>query len=374
MDFYRLISVLVAAAMGSSAIAQDATSTGALSPDEIIRHLELSRDQVSNAEITSIWTSEMEGQSPVEELQVFIWDDLGRRRIISTAQNAGSGDARESDTTFDGEIIAYSKIYDGLNQDGMTPQPNEALGYNPVIIGDAASPLVTDLVSQRNPLEYVRNAALPLLVTALKEERVAVQPHDESSLLELRISHDKVPVGGIHTTNITVDPAHGWQILSVRGLGDDGSLLSEIETSYREQSDGVWMPTKGTHTIWKAANRDKPFLRWAFDVRDSVFNNPRFDESLFEIRLRPGAAVSDTRFNVTYRVGQEELLAEGLTAHAKEARRVLNEQQAALRTGRGLSARDAASSRLRQVVLALNVLVVLSLIVYFFFRNVASRR
>ncbi len=51
-------------------------------------------------------------------------------------------------------------------------------------------------------------------------------------------------------------------------------------------------------------------------------NDPDFDQSVFVAVLEPDTAVSDLRYKVTYRVGDERVLTDQLKALAEEAKRV----------------------------------------------------
>jgi hypothetical protein len=95
-------------------------------------------------------------------------------------------------------------------------------------------------------------------------------------------------------------------------------------------------------------------LDWAFDASVAVYNDASFDQSVFDVTLKPDAAVSDTRYHVTYRVGSEGAIAADLARYAADAREKAESEGLFRRTEQ---LQPTSMSRWRRGILVLNVLV-----------------
>ena len=199
------------------------------------------------------------------------------------------------DTTYDGEIVANARFHPKRTRIGKKPKsPKDATGYNAVIIGDAAAPLRSGLESERNPLEYISNVALREIETAIKRQSIIASSTEDGKVI-LEIKHTK-PKSPYAKSMITVVPRQNWAIESVKSYRSDGGLAREIVYDYKEQADGLWVPTQGRHRHWGDRERsEKPYIDWGFETTKAIYNDPSFDQHVFDIRLKPDAAVSGKR-------------------------------------------------------------------------------
>ena len=60
----------------------------------------------------------------------------------------------------------------------------------------------------------------------------------------------------------------------------------------------------------------RPRSRWSFETTKPRLNDPLFDPHVFDVRLNPDSAVSDTRYGIAYRVGKEGASAGDLARYA----------------------------------------------------------
>lgn len=335
---------------------------------DVLEHLELAQQTISNVTIDCTWDSHMEGSPSSWEQQTFISDDLGRRRIISKRGRLLDDGTQEppeelstTDTIFDGEILAYTKFYPHQDRVGNPSKKGEkATGYNPVIISDAASPLVADLNSQRNPLEYIRNLAIPAVKNAIKQKNIVVykSPGDIDKI-DVVIGQSSKSDQSFVETVIRISPKKNWIIESFKSFSEK-KLTREIKFEYTKQTDGLWVPNKGRDIHWGERSKEQsPFLNWGFVVIKAQFNDPEFDESVFDIKLKPDAAVSDTRYKVAYRAGSEGLVTSQLEKYAEEARKAAAASKVSLRRGPGFTKHKKGTNNLGKTFLIANVVMLL---------------
>lgn len=286
-------------------------------PAELIKKLTEARQAIQNVRTKCVWHSR-EGGTVVSQSQEFFWDDLGRRRIITQlVPGAGQPASLEldrdcvTDTTYDGELVALCKSYPYLNRVGKDPETSEEkkLGYSPVIIGDASSSIRSLLEGERNPFEYVSNAVIPAMQEAIKHRSVSVSPVDREGVLRAEITNEHIGTTGVAKSVIEIVPERQWLVTSVKGYSPQGDCINSINFKYRQQADGLWVPTEGEHRIWNPdapPPTGEPIIDWNCEVQEAQYNDPKFDAGVFAITLKADAAVSDTRYNITYRVGDQE--------------------------------------------------------------------
>jgi hypothetical protein len=284
-------------------------------PSDVLSRITASRKTVSNATFECVWKIS-EGGSSKWERQTFYWDDLGRRRIIAhggplsqDGKMLEDEDPTSRDDFFNGEIVVDAESHPKWDRNGGKPaSPKDADGYNNAIISDAASGLRSALQTLRNPLEYMSNVAVNEIAVAIKSGTVAAHPA-ENGRVAVDIKHTE-PDSPYAKSVITVMPKHNWAIESVRSYRSDGKLAREIVSDYKEQADGLWVPIRLHHTHWGDRNQDDtPCLDWRFETTKAIFNDPSFDQHVFDVRLKRDTWVSDTRNKLTHRVGEEEVVA-----------------------------------------------------------------
>ncbi|NQT12612.1 MAG: hypothetical protein HQ582_07685 [Planctomycetes bacterium] len=268
------------------------------------------------------------GGTPQWDRQTFYWDDLGRRRCISQSgplsKDGKMLEAEEpcvEDMLYNGEIVVNSKFYPKQTRHGEKPESSkDATGYNPVIIGDAAAPMRSGFESLRNPLEYISNVAFREIEGAIERQAVIVNSTQAGKVV-LKIKHGE-PKSRFAKSVITVVPEHNWAIESVKSYRSDGGLAREIVYEHKEQTDGLWVPTRGWHTHWGDRDRNAtPHFDWRFETSKAIYNDSSFDQHVFDVRLKPDASVADTRYDVTYRIGGEDAVAADLARYAADARK-----------------------------------------------------
>ena len=74
----------------------------------------------------------------------------------------------------------------------------------------------------------------------------------------------------------------------------------------------------GRHTGEIGSHDDTPYWDWRFETTKAIFNDPSFDQHVFDVRLKRDTWVSDTRYKVSYRVDKEEVVASDLARYAAE--------------------------------------------------------
>jgi hypothetical protein len=385
---YMTIVIVLTFIAGMPIFGLSAQAAVTYTPQQVLKKIEASRAQISNATFECVWKTYMEsikapngktfGGTPEWQKQTFYWDDLGRRRCISQrgpmTEDGKMLEAEEhlvEEMTYDGAIVVSSKLYPNLARDGRKPKSAEnATGYNSVIICDGEAPLRKGLESERNPFEYMSNIALPEIQAAINRQSVIVDTSSQNGRVLLTIKHTE-PGSSYATSVITVVPEHNWTIESIKSYRSDGGLSREIACDYKEQADGLWVPIRGRHTHW--GNRDqsaKPHFDWRFETSKAVFNDPSFDQRIFEIRLKPDASVADTRYEVSYRVGNEEAVAADLARYATDARKEAEKSKQPKAHG---ELRRLEPSWSRKIVLVVTTVLLIGCVCIFVMRRIRRR-
>lgn len=332
---------------------------------------------LENVSVTSEWRSHIEGQQSTWETQRFAWDDLGRRYLRQeTGPLSENGDfLRSADPVvtviiFDGEVVADSKYYSELNRVGSPPKKGEKKGYYAVIVASADSPVRRSLNSMRNPLEYINNAAIPLLEEAVASDSASVRPiQDDKFLISIKApAHEDAD---FNRCEITVITSPHYAISKVAKFGVNDHLNSELVYTYTTQDGQVLVPKEGQHVHWgDRSDKQKPYFDWSFNVSEVRYNTPSFDESIFDIRIPPDAAVSDTRYKVAYRVGEEEIVGAILSDYAKDAKQKAGVALENLKKGNLESnSNQSGSSFLRKFLIWLNAAVIAIIIIVYYFKK-----
>lgn len=338
--FHGLVApfILCAFSVAVLSAADEPAADVSIEPSELLKKLTEGRQAIQNARTKCVWQSR-EGGSVASQSQEFFWDDLGRRRITTylvpqAGQPASTAIDRDcvTDTTYDGELVSLCKTYPFLNRFGKDPETSEEkkLGYSPVIIGDASSSIRSLLEGERNPFEYISNAVIPTMQEALKHHSVSVSAVDSEGIVRAEITNEHVGTNGIARSVIEIVPARQWLVTSVKGYSPQGDCINSLSFKYRQQDDGLWVPTEGEHRIWNPDTpppANVPIIDWHCEVQDARYNDPKFDASVFAITLKPDAAVSDTRYNITYRVGDQEANTAQMQRYVTDAMNKLNHRE-----------------------------------------------
>jgi hypothetical protein len=342
-----------------------AYSAETISLQDYLNRLNATKNSISNASIKCTWKSEMDGTAPSFEMQEVTFDDLGRARIRSVLEHNVPKEGADIDnpdfheTIFNGEVLAYIKKYSSLNSSGLPVKKGESPGYFPVILSDAKSALRDSLDATRNPITFGFNTVIPIV----------------ENMIEAEATPNIVINGDIHTFKATFIPDGQKEDrvvelelkvtelfclpVSMTVLTMSNVVSVDYSAQFTFTEAGQWLPAQGSYIIWGDKGREgKPYLSWSYDVLSAKINDPRFDASIFDIVLPPEAAVSDTRHNITYRLGEDSLAAENLDKLAVEAKAFMS------KTGRSLdlsSTTEPLSSgwnKWRLVILSLNVVLI----------------
>ena len=118
-----------------------------------------------------------------------------------------------------------------------------------------------------------------------------------------------------------VDETKGWLITAyeLRSSKTD-ELIGQFTQELQQDDQGVWLPKSGVWQNWfKSAPTEPPDMEWRFTVNSIKLNDPDFDDTIFEPKLKPGTYVNDNRHGVVYTVGDETAIGDQLTTLAQEA-------------------------------------------------------
>jgi len=299
---------------------------------EILNRLRESRDLLENAVIESNWEEVWDGTLKSWEEQTFYWDNVGRRRIVFRNGTLGPNGAKLSaaespqwvDIVFNGEILVDQRYFPNRDRAGaILKNPTEAAGYRAAIVSDAQAPARKALDTHRNPLEYLRNnIVIRDLEEALNRRAKVGVTRKGAHVFSVDFEEiAKHPMGLTHSTAV-VDADKGWSVLSLESYDDKNKLNRQITFAYDKQGDGLWFPVKGVHKHWgpKKEPSEVPIFEWRFTTVRARLNDPNFQESVFAVAFEPDTAISDTRYQVAYRIGTQAASGAELVSLAEKAR------------------------------------------------------
>ncbi|MEM9365674.1 MAG: DUF1573 domain-containing protein [Planctomycetota bacterium] len=279
-----------------------------------------------NAVVASSWLERFDGKLVGWEEQIWTGDYLGRRVVRHTAGKFNeSGDKEGTDTpvevssTFNGELTVVEQF--DPNRDRLSgDNPDIEQGYRSAVVADAAAPARKSIENRRNPVEYLRTAVMPQLVEVEKSGRPVDVRETGEGLIELgyELSDGRVSV------DVVLDPARGWAFKSWSSRDTSSGTVSTINVELGN-SNGFWVAVSGQHLIFTDESKP-PALDWRFSTSKVDINDDEFDESVFEPTFAADTAVSDARFGVAYRIGEESLKTPELAALASAARKELSEK------------------------------------------------
>jgi hypothetical protein len=333
-------------------------------PDVLVKRLEGQATTFENVVLEGTWTELSNGIVSRWEEQKIYSDSLGRYRMWTQGGRYNNG-TRDRDANAPDEL---ERVYDGektatisyfRNKDRLGKAATTALqgpGYRTAQVHDGTFP-PRGIVDYRNPLTIVVGeviAGLKECIAAGREASLAAT-EDDRDLFRLVLSRDgrNEAVHGARMVAL-LDSTKGWLPVHVDAVDPKGRVLRRSTCDYDATARGLWAPRHGSLKHYGTRQLgETPVWEWRFDVKKVVLNNPSFDETVFNITLSPDTAVSDIRYGVTYRVGDDEVLGNQLTALAERARQERNESAA--------GAPEQQLSTGRTVFLVANILLVLVL-------------
>jgi hypothetical protein len=330
-------------------------------PAEILKSLRERDDSLENLVVKVEWREFANGRLTNVDRQTTVMDMLGRMRVQSEFGPPGAP-GQESCEIYNGEFTV--DIVDDPNRNRLGgPHTAESQAeherYLAATIEDGLGPNGKGPYVRRNPLGFIDQFLLTTLTELLADgASFDVQPVEgQRGIFEIRFrcSPEVDPTGIQHIARL--DQNKGWVFTSHEQRdGNDGKLLSIKTCELEKDVNGVWLPKRGHwEDRWSAPLSDPPDVEWRFEVTDIRFNAPDFDESAFEVALKPRTWVTDNRYHVAYFVGDETAIGSRLAALAQEeAARIADLQKRLADASQPLSS-DLARSR--SLLVAVNVLV-----------------
>lgn len=323
---YSAMLALCAAVAGASS----SINPVAPSARDILSHVQTREASLSNATLKVTWKDLSDGKLNGWEEQTFFWDNLKRRRLVTEhgfyspeGKRMHPTDRFREDFLYDGEVVIDLKEYFNRNRSGATlSTPQQSIGYRAAIIADGKASLRQNLEAHRNPHDYLRNTAVSELSERLeKGQSVTVRvPDPARRVYALEYAEPAGSDAGYSQSVATVDADKGWAVTGLTSYDTAGKVVRTITIDYRPQDDQFWVPAFGSHKHWgDRAVTEAPVFEWRFTVSEARFNDPKFDQGVFRVVLDSDTAISDTRFNVAYRVGAEKAANETLSRLAQQA-------------------------------------------------------
>ncbi len=265
-------------------------------------------------------------------------DDLGRFKVFQKKGSFNSKNERVPDdeaeryVLYDGEktiVYSYFPKWDrrGIPIKGdIKNRSNNTLklGYRRASIFDGMYP------RSGGPRGHTRYALMfmksheRVKKSLSRATEIKVIPHtDWKGIYDLELYLPEPTTLDQASIKMTVDATRDWivtrgeQRVKARGRG------TESWCSYEKATEDFWLPKKGCMKEWENWY-DLPMNRKlrrevTFSVEEAKVNDPNFPPNVFEVILEPDTAVSDLRYHVDYRVGEEAVVDAKLKSLAERA-------------------------------------------------------
>jgi hypothetical protein len=273
-----------------------------------------------------------------EDLVVFR-DDLARIRLEYTAGSLSSDGRRLKVNpnvveVYDGEKTAHIEYDATLDRLGKKPETASApFGYRWAQIHDGSWPPPHGLAFHRDPWSSI-SAPVMRALSILRErgqDLKTLSAANKNGVLrfEFLIPDDANDL----RAEVTIDSAKGGNVTRVDEFSPAGRLVRVSECDFRLNGDGIWVPKNGsfkTFGLKDRPNNSVPIVEWRYVVHEVKVNDPAFDEKVFDIVLEPDTAVSDIRYGVSYRVGNEKVMSAELSRLAEVAKETAAKAEAPL--------------------------------------------
>ncbi|QDU08741.1 hypothetical protein [Gimesia aquarii] len=338
---------------------------------ELLANIQSYEKSIENLHSETKWEKHKQGRFQFEDVVTHYRDELGRMRAIvshiAISNESGERVAPEkksNELLFDGEKTVSLDYYPGrVTATGFKTEkevPQDDLGYRTAQIFEGMWPPKVGPRTIRNALFYGFGSCLDWMkeVEDGKAKGKVVSLDDEGKLFEFIYEPPDNSV--VKRFKVLIDASRGWIVTRILGLGDtDDEVLYKRETEYSQLKNGLWAAKSGVEQSWTKGEK-KPSVETHFTVQKVALNDEDFDESVFDIVLLPKTAVSDLRYSVNYRVGQEKVFDDDLAQLAEEAK--LAEELGLAQTP---IAKTPKTSRLMWLILV-NV-GVLAVVVFFVF-------
>jgi hypothetical protein len=307
-----------------------------IEPRIILERLAASIEPPQNVFQRASWIElEKEQKTAWEEQEIWA-DNLGRTRLRARWGTFGA-DGRKiqsdvnsptyQDVVFDGEKTVDRRYFAGRDRMGISPAAGIAAeGYHIAQIHDGMWPRNRGPGHRRTPFTSPNALAISTLEDCL-ESGMAVtvrdDPHTDQYVLEYQTPPRGRQERGNRRCVATILAGTRWCVTRFDQFYNHGGPARKAEYTYKIDNHGDVVPTAGFTKGWgiSAGGEDVPAWEWRFVVHSFRLNDPLFDEHVFVAALEPDTAVSDLRYNVQYRVGQEKVYDADLTRLAEQARR-----------------------------------------------------
>lgn len=344
---------------------------------ELLANIQSYEQSIENLHSETKWEKHKQGRFQFEDVVTHYKDELGRMRVIvshiAISNKSGERVAPEKksdELLFDGEkTVSLAYFPDRVTATGFKPKitlTKDNLGYRRAQIFEGMWPPGVGPRTIHNALFYGFGSCLDWIkeVEAGKAKGKVVSLDDEGKLFEFIYEPSDSPV--VKRFKVIIDSSRGWIVTQILGLGDtDDEVFYKRETEYSKLKNGLWAAKSGVKQSW-AKGEEKPSVETRFTVQKVALNDEKFDESVFDIVLLPKTAVSDIRYGVSYRVGQEKVFDNDLAQLAEKAK--MNEElglaQAPIAKGPGA---------LRLILLLLANGTVLAVAVFYISRRRAKK-
>ncbi len=256
-------------------------------------------------------------------------DNLRRIRVVERQGSYGPGgketpsDYAEVYHLYDGEMTADAQS--SPNRDRLGNELGKVKGgpgYHTVTINDGLYPLPNGPWAIINPMAFMNEVPAALASCLADGREVAIEADPGKEAL-YRLTYKKARADDPFdlTYVATIDTRNDWAVLGYQAKDKDGRVLIESGCDYRPDENGLRLPQAG---FWrnrspKQSPTAPPLSERRFRVTEIKVNDPNFSEDVFKLMLKPDTAVSDIRYNIQYRVGDEKLIDADLKALAKSA-------------------------------------------------------
>jgi hypothetical protein len=289
-------------------------------PQTFVAHYHARAQALQTGVVRSVWEDFDEKKPTRRDRQTVYLDNLGRRRLqMQSEQPKGDGTwvrheqvPYEWDKLFDGEITASLTFDPRKDRVGNDPAPGaKTSGYRAAQIFNGE----WEIKKQRSPLSFADGIVTRLESAIQNSERVELE-EDTAGRATLRFPNDKD--GGFW--RLTVDKTRDWVPVMIAQCDKSAKVLMRTDLEYATTASAIWYPKKGSLRYYgNRLESETPLYETRFEVTECRINDPQFDEGIFTIKLDPETAVWDSRYNVNYRIGDEQIIGERLEGLAKAA-------------------------------------------------------
>ncbi len=350
-----------------------------ITAEEILSRLRVLQDSLENLTVTSRWEEYAQGNLIASSEETIAKDGFGRIRVRSIVGPPGASHI-VSDRTYNGEFLVTFRDDPNRNRMGAehTDQTRkDGERHRTAIISEGLGADGVGPNRHRNPFHFTIGWVIDTL-DALQHSGgdvavESVEGEQEAYVVRFRAPEDRDPSGNLHS--VFIDPAKEW-VITRHEVHDSSGALRSLETfEYAADSGGIWLPKSGSSKNWGTSGPDQePAREWRFEVKEIRYNDPEFDDSVFEVSLPPGTYVTDNRYRVSYWVGEASAVTRDLAELAQQA---AAEQAATLRRldePRGVPVDIAEGTgeswlSLRSALVLLNIVVLVALLGVWYWRS-----